>query len=206
MIARPTEVDTLTGLSEALDAADHETRVAWVRSLRRSQQYALYALAAGNPVSVRELVRGDGEVVRHYGKNGLLMFTWFEKRFAKVGDTVVGYNHNAFPGWVAPIAGAIVGPGHYTAYDGPEVPGEVWIDYRKVPAVTAPSFPPLIDNEHGLRALVFGDMVDILRRVSRHVFVGDSFKAKYPRPDRAPLLARVGGWLPTAPFVLCQEP
>jgi hypothetical protein len=206
MIPKPSEVDSLLRLSEPLDAADHETRVAWVRSIGRAEQYKLYALAQGSAVKVAELVRGDGVIVRHHGKNGLAMFTWFEKRFAQVGDAVVGYNHNEFPALIRPIAAALTGPGHYTAYDSPDVPGEVWIDYRKVPTRTHPSFPAIVDNEHGLRALVFGDMVDVLRRVSRHVFVGDSFKGLYPRPDRPPLLARIGGALPTAPFVLCQEP
>lgn len=205
MIPKPSEVDVLSRLSEPLDAADHETRVGWVRSLGRSEQYKLYALAKGSPVRVAELVRGDAEIVRHYGKNGLAVLTWFEKRFTRIDGVVVGYNHNEFPALIRPIA-SLSGPGHYTAYDSPDVPGEVWIDYRKVPTRTHPSFPDLIDNEHGVRALVFGDMVDILRRVSRHVFVGDAFKGLFPREDRAPLLARIGGMLPTAPFVLCQEP
>lgn len=206
MIPKPSEVDHLARLTEPLNAADHETRLAWIRSLGRSEQYALYALAKGSPVHVGELVRGEAQIVRHHGKNGLLMFTWFEKRFVRLGDTVTGYNHNEFPAWARPIASALTGPGHYMAYDSPDVPGEVWIDYRKVPAHTHPTFPDIIDNERGVRALVFGDMVDVLRRVSRHVFIGDSFKGLYPRPAPPPLMARIGGMLPTAPFVLCQEP
>jgi hypothetical protein len=205
MIPRPSDCKDLRELASPLDAADHATRVGWIRSLGRSQQYALYALAAGSPVRVDELVRGPGQTVRHYGKNGLLMFTWFEKRFARTPDGVAGYNHDEFPGWIRPIASAVSGPGLFTAYDSPEVPGEVWIDYRKVPAQVPPDFPAITDNEHGLRALIFGDMVDVLRRVSRHVFIGDSFKARYPRPDRPPLMARIGAMFPTAPFVLCQE-
>lgn len=203
-IPLPTEVDALSQLSERLDAADHDTRVAWIRSLGRSQQFALYALASGSKVYVADLVRGPDEVIRHYGRNGLLLFNLFEKRFAKHGDEVVGYNHNDF-GWIAPLAHVFVGDGHFVAYDSPETPGEVWIDYRRVATSAPAAFPPLAGNERGLPALVFGDMVDVLRRVSYHVFIGDSFKAKYPRPDKAPLMARIGGLFPTAPFVLCQQ-
>jgi hypothetical protein len=204
-IPRPTEVKTLAELAEPLDAADHATRLEWIYSLGGKQQYALYALAQGSPVTVEELVRGPGVVVRHYGKNGLLLFNRFEKRFVRSPDGVVGYNHSDVNAIVRPLYGWVTGPGHFVAYDSPEVPGEVWIDYRKVGTTQVPEFPPLRSNERGLPALIFGDMVDVLRRVSRKVFIGDSFKGKYPRPDKAPLLARIGGLGPTAPFVLCQE-
>ncbi|MEQ1566305.1 MAG: hypothetical protein ABMA64_11755 [Myxococcota bacterium] len=204
-IPRPTECANLAELAALLDAADHPARVEWIRSLGRSQQYALYALAQGNPVRTDELVRGQGEVVRHIGKNGLLAFTHFQKRFARMGDQVVGYNQDEFPSLLRGVAVAVTGPGHFTAYDSPEVPGEVWIDYRSLGRAIPEEFPPLVDNEHGLRALVFGDLVDVLRRVSRHVFIGDSFKGK-PRPEPPPWLCRLGRWLPTAPFVLTQEP
>jgi hypothetical protein len=203
-IPRPTDVTDLRDLAPLLDEAGHEARVAWIRSLNRRQQYALYALARGNPVKVDELVRDQGQVVRHIGRNGLLMFSLFEKRFARMGDGVVGYNQDEFPGLLRGIAVRVTGPGHFVAYDSPEVPGEVWIDYRSVRDGVPSEFPPVRGNESGLPALVFGDLVDVLRRVSKHVFIGDSFKGKYPRPDRPPFLARVGGWLPTAPFVLCQ--
>lgn len=172
----------------------------WIRSLGRADQYALYALAEGNPVSVADLVGAEGEVVRHVGKNGLALFNRFEKRFARMGPLVVGYNYGEQPA----IVRWVTGPGHFVAVDSPERPGEVWIDYRRIGTEVPPSFPPLVGNERGLPALVFGDMVDVLRRVSRQVFIGDAFKARFPRPDRAPLAARIGGWFPTAPFVLCQ--
>lgn len=204
-IPLPSEVSKLGELTERLDAATHEVRLAWIRSLNRSQQYTLYALAQGSPVYVKDLVRAEGEVVRHHGRNGLLAFTFFEKRFAAWQGGVVGFNYPVVSNLLRGTYSWVTGPGHFTAYDSPEVPGEVWIDYRKVPTSTVPAFPPLMDNEHGLRALIFGDMVDVLRRVSQHVFIGDSFKARYPRDTPTPFLARVGGWLPTAPFVLCQE-
>jgi hypothetical protein len=204
-IPRPTEVTALADLSGPLDAATWDERLAWVRSLVGKEQYALYALAQGSPVHARELVRGD-RVVRHYGRNGLPLFTNFEKRCAQLGDTVLGYNEPEITGPIGRIYRWVTGPGHYVAYDSPEVPGEVWIDYRRLPTAQHPEFPPLQSNESGLPTLVFGDMVDILRRVSRDVFIGDAFKGKYPRETPTPFLARVARIFGTAPFVLLQEP
>lgn len=206
-LPKPSTVSDVRTLADALDASTHEVRLSWIRSLGRSEQYALFELARGRPVRVDELVAEPGRVVRHLGKNGLPLFSWFEKRFVRLPDgSVGGYNHNEF-GLIAPIAAMVTGPGHFVAVDAPDGAPEVWIDYRRIPAIQHPDFPPLQTNESGLPALVFGDMVDVLRRVSRHVTIGDSFKGKYPRPDAAPFLARMGATLfPTAPFVLCQEP
>lgn len=206
-LPKPSTVSDVRTLADALDASTHEVRLSWIRSLGRSEQYALFELARGRPVRVDELVAEPGRVVRHLGKNGLPLFSWFEKRFVRLPDgSVGGYNHNEF-GLIAPIAAMVTGPGHFVAVDAPDGAPEVWIDYRRIPAIQHPDFPPLRTNESGLPALVFGDMVDVLRRVSRHVTIGDSFKGKYPRPDAAPFLARMGATLfPTAPFVLCQEP
>jgi hypothetical protein len=203
----PSQVTDVDALAAALDAATHEQRVAWIRSLGRAEQYTLFARCAGRPVGLDALVGAPGQVVRHHGKNGLPAFSWFEKRFVRLADgTVGGYNHNDF-GLLAPVASLVTGPGHFVAYDAADGTGEVWIDYRRIPAIQHPDFPPLRDNESGLPALVFGDMVDVLRRVSRHVTIGDSFKAKYPRDTAAPFLCWVGAtFFPTAPFVLCQEP
>lgn len=204
-LPRPGDVAELATLAAELDAATWDERLAWVRGLGRREQYALYALAEGSPVRVGELVRGD-RVVRHYGRNGLGPgFNRFEKRFARLGRVVVGYNANEFWRPIAGLAARVTGPGHFTACDSPEVEGEVWIDYRRIPTERHPEFPPLASNEEGLPALVFGDLVDVLRRVSSDVLVGDSFKGRYPRETPAPLLARVGRLFGTAPFVLLQE-
>ncbi len=202
-IPRPHDVEELPPITEALRRAGHDERVAWVRSLDGREQHALYALAEGQAVTVDELVGEEGQVVRHLGRNGLAGFNLFEKRFSRMGDQIVGYNHNEF-GALSSIAARITGPGHYTAYPSPQREGEVWIDYRRLPTVQHPDFPPLRDNEHGLPGLVFGNMVDVLRKVSTHVFIGDSFK-DFERPDRPPLLTRIGSKMPTAPFVLCRE-
>lgn len=198
----PQDAPSLAPITAALDAATPDARKAWIRSLDGAQQRRLYDLSAGNPVRVDELVEDDGRVSIGDGRNGLGLFNKFQKRFARVGDRVGGYNDNSeIAGFLSPLIGWVTGPGHFVAYDSPDVPGEVWIDYRRIPDVQHPDFPPLIDNESGLRSLVFGNMVDVLRRVSQHVFVGDSFK-NFPRATPMGLGARIGSALATAPFVI----
>jgi len=206
-IAKPTEVQELAELTAALDAADHPQRVDWCRSLNGAQLYRLFDLAKdGGPLKADDLVGDDGEVVIHKGKNGVPVFTYFEKRFVRLGDQIAGYNdgHETAP-IGAPIYRMVTGPGHYICYDSPEVPGEVWVDYRTLPDTQCPEFPPLIDNDSGLRSLIFGNMVDIVRRVSDHVVVGDATKDLPPARPLG-LGARIGRMLATAPFVLCQPP
>lgn len=204
----PREVSTLAPLTAALDEATHDDRLAWIRSLNGKEQYHLFDLAkGGTPVDVSDLHGAEGEVIINHGRNGLALFNRFQKRSALHDGQLVGYNHNGFPSWIAPIASRVVGPGHYVFYPSPDVPGEVWIDYRRIPTSRHPAFPPLVDNESGLRQLVFGNMVDILRRVSDHVFIGDSFKNLPRQGPKPPLLTRFASrFLATAPFVLCQAP
>ncbi len=204
-IAKPTEVQDISELAAALDSTTHDDRVAWCRSLNARQLYKLYDLAKdGGALTTDDLIGGDGEVIVHKGKNGVPVFTYFEKRFVRLGDHVAGYNdsHETAP-IGAPIYRMITGPGHYICYDSPDVPGEVWVDYRTIPHTQCPEFPPLIDNDSGLRSLIFGNMVDIIRRVSKDIVVGDATKS-LPPPRPLSIGARIGSMLPTAAFVLCQ--
>lgn len=208
-IPKPSAVEELAPLSAALDAATHDDRVAWGRSLPGREQYKLYELARGSRLEVGDLTAADGEVVITWGRNGMGLFNRFQKRFVLQGDEVAGYNENAeiAPGLIQPIVAWVTGPGHFVAYDGPDDSGEVWIDYRKIPQRQHPEFPPLVDNDHGLRSLVFGNMVDIVRRVSQHVFIGDATKS-LPTPEGTTLTlgCKLGRLFPTAPFVICREP
>lgn len=168
-IPLPTLVDTLAPITAALNAATHEERLAWMYGLGLKQLRALYVLAKGSPVKIAEIA-DTAAVAIGEGKNGLPLFSRFQKRFAKHGDQIVGYNHNSA------FVTFFVGPGHFVAYDSPEVPGEVWIDYRSLPAGRHPDFPELATNDRfpGPK-LTYGGMVDKVRRVSRHMLIGDAF-------------------------------
>lgn len=207
-LPKPGADTDIEALAAQLDAASHEDRVRWIRTLREGDQKRLFALAEGRRVTPASMVGEPGEVVRHVGQNGLPLFNRFEKRFAQVDGEFVGYNANPWP------VKAITGPGHFLVYTSPLVPDEVWMDYRRLPTVHHPDFPPFRSNEQGLAALVFGNSVDVLRRVSKHVTIGDVFKTM-PREEQAPglielgptsWLARIGSRLPTTPFVLCRVP
>lgn len=200
IVPQPTAVATLSQLTPLLDNLTHPQRLAWVYGLDEREQLALFELAEHETLSVSDLV-GEGQtVVIHPGRNGLPMFNRFQKRFARLGDEVVGYNHNdTIGGPLNFIARRLIGPGHFLAYDHED--HDVWIDYRRVPSRRHPEFPPLLDNDHGIRALVFGNMVDVLRRASRNVFIGNAYKDKSAATT---LLSKLGSKLPTAPFVLVQ--
>ncbi len=182
-------------------------RLAWARSLNGKEQYRLFDLAKdGPPLTAADMHRGEREVVVHYGRNGLALFNLFQKRCTVIEGQLGGYNHSEAPKLLRPLVTAITGPGHYVFYDAPDVPGEVWIDYRAIATAQHPDFPPLVDNESGLRQLVYGNMVDIMRRVSKHIIIGDSFK-NLPRDSKPPLLTRLASkYGATAPFILCQQP
>ena len=206
-IPKPSAVDHVRVITPLLDAATHEQRVSWIRSLDGREQYRLFDLARdGAPLRAADLHRGDREVVVHWGRNGLAAFNLFQKRCTIIDGQYAGYNHSEAPASIRGLVTWITGPGHYVFYDAPEADGEVWIDYRRIATQRHPSFPALIGNEGGLRQLVYGNLVDVMRRVSTHVFIGDSFK-NMPRDDKPPLLTRIASRLgATAPFVLCQEP
>ena len=134
--------------------------------------------------------------VIHHGKNSLPAFTHFQKRFCKPeGDEagkLWGYNHNgAFITWFA-------GAGYYVAHDWE--PGEIVVDYTLIPPGKPPAWPDAVaKNERGIgpRA-VYGNMVDIMRGLSKNVSVGRARRCKEAgKPESSE-------WM-DAWFVLCRE-
>jgi len=166
----PTRVDSLEPLATALDATSQDRRADWLHRLGARQLRALVELSEGTALCPEDFVRQDGVMIA-MGKNHLpLLFNRFQKRFARVGDEVVGYNHTSA------LATFFSGPGHFVVLPSPEVEGEVWFDYTRLPAGQHPEFPPLEQQHRLLFPLVYGDMVDVIRRVSRDVVVGWSTK------------------------------
>ncbi len=172
-----------------LDALSAERRLAAARAIPGRLQARLFeAAAARPPLGLEDLVPAGVppmRPVRHFGRNSLPLFRCFEKRFCRpegeLGSRrLFGYNHQRLA-WAT-------GPGSMVAYPGPN--GEVWIDYREIPDRVPEGWPPPRPNDRGLAKLVYGNMVDHLRRVSKHVTVGRAF-----RPDQPE-----NAW-----FVLCRE-
>ena len=173
---------------DALSAADRMTAVRACGGT--APQRRLWELAAGAPrVTVDQLVPPDlpplREVIYH-GKNSLPAFTLFQKRFCRPSsgagsDTLWGYNHTNIA-W-------LVGPGYFVYH--PVEGGASAIDYRQVPPAHPPNWPEIKPNNRGASFFVYRDMVDHLRRVSRHVLIGSA--------------SRHGKDLGSY-FLLCREP
>ncbi len=179
-----------------LDGLRHTERVVAIRSTGRKDQARLYAAAQGfAPVRLADLVlpgTGDAKTVRHFGKNTLPAFTHFEKRFCRPagqpGDApeeLWGFNFQSLQ--------PLTGPGYFIARSSPEptsVP-EVWVDYHRVPPEAPAGWPTVRSNDRGVGRLVYGSMIDTLRRVSEHVTIGSAAKGGKD----------MGSW-----FLLCREP
>lgn len=168
MIPKPTEASGLEPLSAALDSVSHEQRVAWLRSLNKREQVRLYALAEGTLLTPEAVIGKPGEVVIHHGKNSLPAFTHFQKRMVHTGERIQGYNEQTFR-W-------FTGPGHFLVRPSEEIEGELWLDYTWVPDAAPPEFPRPKNNMSGTSRLVYGGMIDILRRVSAHVTIGAAIR------------------------------
>jgi hypothetical protein len=166
----PTQTTDLMTLSAALDAASHEDRFNWMGGLSKKELRTLYTMAEGAlPLSVSHFHGASDEVVIHHGQNSLAAFNSFQKRCLIQGDTVQGYNHQALA-W-------LTGPGHFVLQDDGD---EVLFDYTVMPADSHHEFPPLKSNTQGLSTLVYGHMVDRVRRVSKHCVIGTAFKKNKP--------------------------
>jgi hypothetical protein len=151
-----------------LDALDSETRVREVRTLSGRQLKKLWQACAGAPAfTIDDLVpAGEGKTIRYAGKNSLPLFSLFEKRFARQGGKVVGYNFQTMS-W-------FTGPGYFTVEASPQEPRELLFDYTKVPATAPAGWPPVKSNAAGASRLVYKDMHDFNRRVAREVIIGSA--------------------------------
>ena len=193
----PLDLPRLTGV---LDELGHVGRLATVRAWDGETMAKLYEAIKGyEPVTLDYFVPPDvpplTEVI-HHGKNSLPAFTHFQKRFCRPAEDATtslwGYNHNpAFVTWFA-------GAGYYVAHDWE--PGEIAVDYTMVPSGKPASWPDAVEkNERGIgpRA-VYGNMVDIMRGLSKNVSIGRARRCKESaKPETSE-------WM-DAWFVLCRE-
>jgi hypothetical protein len=158
-------------IAALLDALDHGARVTALRSLGRRQLQALFERVDGfGELGLSDLVPAgtpDFTPVRHFGQNSLPAFTHFEKRFFRSHEpaTVGGANFQS----LSPITG----PGYFVASRDPDR-AELLIDYRRLPTQVPPGWPRVRGNDSGIARLVYGFMVDRLRRVSEHVSIGEA--------------------------------
>ena len=170
---KPIDMDAV---SAHLDAMPHEERVAEVRSIGLRLQRDLFNAADGwATIDLEHFIPQkvpNKHFVKHYGKNSLPLFTHFEKHFARpVDDAKEGWGFNESGDFVK----TVVGPGWFITRKGDKA-GEVDIDYYRIPGRQLDGAPALKPNNSGLSYFVYGNMVDVMRKVSDHVSVGNAVK------------------------------
>lgn len=184
------EKKDIEAFANLMDGIGHDERVLVTQAMGRKDQKAMWELSKGyRPIALADFVGASKkplEQVRHIGKNTLPVFSKFEKRMCRLElqgkrEELIGYNW----GFTQPL----VGPGYFVAYYN-EKTLEVDIDYRLVPSTKPEDWPEIKDNNSGIGKLVFGNMVDSLRRISEHITIGSAAKNGKP----------MGSW-----FVLCRE-
>lgn len=173
-----------------LDSLDNQARTREALSLGRKEQKRLFELAAGRALDLDYYVPADKppmQEVVHEGRNTLPFFNYFAKVFVRpdsgADGELWGYNRNT------PLLERIVGPGYFVALPY-SVPGEVVIDYRRIPPRKPAHWPEILRNDQRLSVVVYNGMEDIMRRVSKHVSIGQATKG--------------GKNLPSF-FVLCRQ-
>lgn len=181
-----------TDLAALLDGMSHDKRAELVLSLGKAPQKRLWEICEGSRVSLADLVPdelAEDTEVRHLGRNSLPLFTRFEKRFLRPSGLAEddepqlwGYNFQTLQ--------AVTGPGYFVCAMDPDRDSAA-IDYRRVPPRAPEGWPAVRVNDRGLSTLVYGHMVDHLRKVSSEVIIGRAWKH--------------GGWLPHT-FLLVRVP
>lgn len=173
MIPLPTLSDSIASIEAALDATDVESRINWMHGLGKREIAALWELCAGRLVPVEYYPGAEGEIVVHDGQNTLLPgFDHFQKHFVLRDGAIQGINVQSWS-WVT-------GPGHFVVRAQTDAPGDeagsAVFDYTLLPLTVPEGWPALVGNDRGLGKLVYGDMVDRMRRVSSDLTVGKAFK------------------------------
>jgi hypothetical protein len=166
----PKKIDALLGCLAEPD------RISTVRSLSGGDQRRLWRAVDGyRPLALSDLVPASVPAlseVRHYGRNSLPAFKLFEKRFYRP--------EGADPTAPLELCGAnfqqvspLTGPGYFVVVPHSNCQ-ELCVDYRRLPERAPRGWPAIRSNERGLSRLVYGFMVDTLRRVSEHVTIGSA--------------------------------
>ena len=170
-------LDEPTGISagdlhQALDALDGDGCVAFVGCLNgRRQQHLWDLVEAHMEASVAQVFPDDqppGQTAIFEGRNSMAIFKRFQKRFTRPeGERILwGYNEQAWA-W-------FTGPGYFVAEDQPD-DGTLLFDYERLPASPPEAWPALKPNAGFPAGIVYGNMTDVVRAVSRDVLIGKAF-------------------------------
>lgn len=167
-------------LAEILDGLGHDGRVHTMRTWNKDRMAAIFDACEGRPITLEQVVPasvGANVEVIHDLRNTLPLFTNAQKRFTRVeGEDfkVAGFNRQF---GVARVSE----PGYFVVSEGEgEHANELVIDYTKVTqpkTAPVPTWPEIESNNEGfLNKIVWGGMIDYLRKVSTHVSIGRATK------------------------------
>lgn len=167
-------------IAAALDRLSHAERLIALRGLERDQLRLLYTITEGfAPMTLSDLVPPETpplQAVRHIGRNSLPLFSLFEKRFYRLEKQTDQADQAAVGGANFQSTSALTGPGYFLASAATDR-AEIIIDYSRIPSQAPAGWPALAGNEHGMGQLVYGGMIDTLRRISKHVSIGAAQKS-----------------------------
>lgn len=164
--------DDLQELGRALDTASAADRITAITAMSRDQQKRLWLAASNHPSPNGELIApGAPDATQRFaGRNSLLLFSRFEKRFFRSEGRVFGMNqHPLMP---------LIGPGYFGV--AARSMGGLVFGYRQLPATPPEHWPAVRSNERGPARAVYGGLVDEVVWVSSDVLVGAAFRDGRP--------------------------
>jgi hypothetical protein len=182
---------SIKALGDALDALTPQERMRSVLALNSRQQATLFEAAKGHrSLRVADMVAADRTLqqpVIHHGKNSLLLFTQFQKRFCRPTDDRAAMQADQLWGYNEQAMRPLTGPGYFIASNHTPAAAiadprfnEVVIDYTQVPPSTASlpqGWPAILPNSARLSRFIYNGTKDYLRRVSEHVTIGRAARA-----------------------------
>ena len=164
---------TVETLHQALDEMDDSGRLAFVRSLNKRRQDRLWDLSHRHMESTLDMIVPEdleaGRTAVFEGRNSMAVFNQFQKRFTRStgGEGELwGYNHQTW-GW-------FTGPGYFVTRKDDDR-GILVFDYTRIPPQQPEGWPSLKENKGFPTGIVYGDMIDELRAVTRDVHIGKAF-------------------------------
>lgn len=164
----PTLTHDLPAFRAALSALTPDEQANFMHGLPKREMRKLFD--EGLPLTLAEMIGGEGQIVRHEGQNDLLpFFDRFEKHTVLRGGAVQGINVQKFA-WAT-------GPGHFSVR---QVGDEVWFDYTQLAEAVPEGWPALVANDRGVGRVVYGGMIDHVRKVVDGMVVGKVFRAGKP--------------------------
>lgn len=173
-IPRPDAAE-IEAIEAALDAATSSERLEWMRSLKKKDMEVLYGKSEGRDVEPDFFLSPEGEAQTWAGRNSLPAFNDFAKAFADHRARVQGYNVNSG------LAAWFGGPGHFLVrVDGDQHGEQLVFDYTWEPDEAPGDWPPVASNLELPYRFVYGNMKDVVRRVSRDLIISAAYRSGKP--------------------------